>query len=62
MGGREWAWKDVGMLSAGGRRVVPGLGGSSMGQGQSELARKIRVMAGTESERGGQAAGSRFKS
>ena len=50
------------MLSAGGRRVVPGLGGSSMGRGQSELARKIRVMAGTESERGGQAAGSRFKS
>lgn len=48
-------------LSAGGRRAVPGLGDSSRGQEQSELARKIRVMAGIESERGDQAAGSRFK-
>lgn len=56
------AWKDMGTLSAGGRRVVPGLGGSSPGWGQSELARKIGAMAGIESKRGDQAAGSRFKS
>lgn len=52
----------MGTLSAGGRRAVPGLGGSSPGWGQSELARKIGAMAGIESKRGDQAAGSRFKS